>query len=131
MPFVCMYDYVFFFLMIRRPPRSTRTDTLFPYTTLVRSCTAKAPSDWPAEPVSRTVIWPGFSPVMPNRSEEHTSELQSLMRISYAVFCLKKKKTQKVSYDIKTTTMSHILKKNRQHTNEVLWTRQRINNPST
>src|SRR3546814_14375617 len=70
-----------FFLMIRRPPRSTRTDTLFPYTTLFRSkppCPAMAESPTPAPP--------GW------RSEEHTSELQSLMRISYAVFCLKKKK---------------------------------------
>src|SRR3546814_7053319 len=83
---------VFFFLMIRRPPRSTRTDTLFPYTTLFRS---------PARRVA---------PVLPTacahclrhrcrsrrggRSEEHTSELQSLMRISYAVFCLKKQNEQ-------------------------------------
>src|SRR3546814_1106674 len=68
--------------MIRRPPRSTRTDTLFPYTTLFRSprstsrtgcCRTSSSSHWP------------------RRSEEHTSELQSLMRISYAVFCLKKK----------------------------------------
>src|SRR3546814_14605076 len=84
----------FFFLMIRRPPRSTRTDTLFPYTTLFRSA-----DDWPA--VSRRTA-PGSCPrsvATPNtmvvrcRSEEHTSELQSLMRISYAVFCLKKKRT--------------------------------------
>src|SRR3546814_6826191 len=72
--------------MIRRPPRSTRTDTLFPYTTLFRS-TFRAPT----APVSR-----GEAPATPRagcgwRSEEHTSELQSLMRISYAVFCLKKK----------------------------------------
>src|SRR3546814_6576079 len=68
--------------MIRRPPRSTRTDTLFPYTTLFRS-TTKAKAAGPtsrASPCAR--CW---------RSEEHTSELQSLMRISYAVFCLKKK----------------------------------------
>src|SRR3546814_6853545 len=71
--------------MIRRPPRSTRTDTLFPYTTLFRSCRSAPPPDHAAEdgPPSRR-CWP-------SRSEEHTSELQSLMRISYAVFCLKKK----------------------------------------
>src|SRR3546814_8200316 len=82
--------------MIRRPPRSTRTDTLFPYTTLFRS-----------HPVSLIVhtlqqvnnnLAEGrffFLDVVKDgkkRSEEHTSELQSLMRISYAVFCLKKKK---------------------------------------
>src|SRR3546814_4714088 len=86
--------YSFFFLMIRRPPRSTRTDTLFPYTTLFRSPHA---SHSPAlRRVARsfglcarrepTVILSTMG-----RSEEHTSELQSLMRISYAVFCLKKK----------------------------------------
>src|SRR3546814_1354356 len=76
---------LFFFLMIRRPPRSTRTDTLFPYTTLFRSSawiSGAAPGD------GRSVT--GTTPLA--RSEEHTSELQSLMRISYAVFCLKKKK---------------------------------------
>src|SRR3546814_3217340 len=106
-----------FFLMIRRPPRSTRTDTLFPYTTLFRSSQVQAPAagagrrggadrrrarrraglpataargdarrrrpaDGPAAARSRNLC---------ARSEEHTSELQSLMRISYAVFCLKKK----------------------------------------
>src|SRR3546814_6136070 len=77
--------------MIRRPPRSTRTDTLVPYTTLFRS-----PSRAPA-PRSRRAWAPTARPsagtgAMPTtRSEEHTSELQSLMRISYAVFCLKKK----------------------------------------
>src|SRR3546814_9394423 len=67
--------------MIRRPPRSTRTDTLFPYTTLFRSiCRLEWPRPHgPADPCAG------------RRSEEHTSELQSLMRISYAVFCLKKK----------------------------------------
>src|SRR3546814_4980992 len=94
--------------MIRRPPRSTRTDTLFPYTTLFRSrhpCGGRAGSG--TEP-SSPCISPSASPVAvsarvpksplsrapsprPRRSEEHTSELQSLMRISYAVFCLKKK----------------------------------------
>src|SRR3546814_7617440 len=86
--------------MIRRPPRSTRTDTLFPYTTLFRSPDAAAQSqDLSAldaaleqmrgldEALSQTVEM--------HRSEEHTSELQSLMRISYAVFCLKKKNKNK------------------------------------
>src|SRR3546814_3876670 len=93
----------FFFLMIRRPPRSTRTDTLFPYTTLFRSsASSTSPSScgWkgrsPRGAGRAKTRWP--SPCSPTtnrkekrRSEEHTSELQSLMRISYAVFCLKKK----------------------------------------
>src|SRR3546814_2172981 len=91
-----------FFLMIRRPPRSTRTYTLFPYTTLFRSRTLNLlrftlPCGRP--PYHRTTLG-NSSRVLPRRasqkessqrSEEHTSELQSLMRISYAVFCLKKK----------------------------------------
>src|SRR3546814_6066799 len=92
--------------MIRRPPRSTRTDTLFPYTTLFRSgvCTATravaslSACCCPAWLVERR--WSNqnqrdISTVV--RSEEHTSELQSLMRISYAVFCLKKKKNTKTT----------------------------------
>src|SRR3546814_9711162 len=92
--------------MIRRPPRSTRTDTLCPYTTLFRSADARYLA-WTElitpSPVYRPVIrlhdrttgktetiWAGLY-AYPSRSEEHTSELQSLMRISYAVFCLKKK----------------------------------------
>src|SRR3546814_4402817 len=97
--------------MIRRPPRSTRTDTLFPYTTLFRSPPhddtghtwhhpdavlfdlvknglipgRTAPSDYQSD-------MPAFGSTLSDRSEEHTSELQSLMRISYAVFCLKTKK---------------------------------------
>src|SRR3546814_10127214 len=78
-----------FFLMIRRPPRSTRTDTLFPYTTLFRSQPHLTASKPPASHSSAT--WSSASWHW-SRSEEHTSELQSLMRISYAVFCLKKKK---------------------------------------
>src|SRR3546814_10175850 len=83
--------------MIRRPPRSTRTDTLFPYTTLFRSAglfvtallLGAAFFAW-FDPLS------GFPGSDENhRSEEHTSELQSLMRLSYAVFCLKKKKKSK------------------------------------
>src|SRR3546814_8920693 len=102
--------------MIRRPPRSTRTDTLFPYTTLFRSrveCAVKAHRDRcvlrvsdvleldiaPWLVIGRAFDSAGDGDGHPNssrrtrwRSEEHTSELQSLMRISYAVFCLKKKK---------------------------------------
>src|SRR3546814_6112878 len=90
---------IFFFLMIRRPPRSTRTDTLFPYTTLFRSVRSMPFVTFTAAPArschaKRTE--PSSSPSALRRSEEHTSELQSLMRISYAVFCLKKKKTKKI-----------------------------------
>src|SRR3546814_16428139 len=81
----------FFFLMIRRPPRSTRTDTLFPYTTLFRS--ARAGRLVGIASVAGIRGLPGAGAYSASkRSEEHTSELQSLMRISYAVFCLKKKK---------------------------------------
>src|SRR3546814_17556904 len=91
---------LFFFLIIRRPPRSTRTDTLFPYTTLFRS-------DRPGGGARVQLIFPvadagagsrtsGAADIPETtRSEEHTSELQSLMRISYAVFCLKKKNKNK------------------------------------
>src|SRR3546814_1756272 len=120
---------LFFFLSIRRPPRSTRTDTLFPYTTLFRSIEAVAADDAQLlkhleisygdcgacgqskggrircddEIAAQATLQPEFRDaegVVPidtvlahrgKRSEEHTSELQSLMRISYAVFCLKKK----------------------------------------
>src|SRR3546814_7624840 len=80
--------------MIRRPPRSTRTDTLFPYTTLFRSGKSTH-----IEQVAGRLNWPCIRIKLDahisriDRSEEHTSELQSLMRISYAVFCLKKKTT--------------------------------------
>src|SRR3546814_6298977 len=127
-----IHVYVFFFLMIRRPPRSTRTDTLFPYTTLFRSdiesiqlalesvsrAGVRSPRlDLNHRGIGRALIdadpalaeWaarifdllsekdiPGLDELL-SRSEEQTSELQSLMRISYAVFCLKKKiKTTKV-----------------------------------
>src|SRR3546814_2712228 len=100
--------------MIRRPPRSTLTDTLFPYTTLFRSLQrAGAGRGLPGvvielgdgdRPAGRAglqsfdlarEIADQVAAGNPGRSEEHTSELQSLMRISYAVFCLKKKKTRK------------------------------------
>src|SRR3546814_15078093 len=95
---------LFFFFMIRRPPRSTRTDALFPYTTLFRS--HRADLSRQSDDVQRQDLLPSRRwgrvhlllsqgrlrrPGQPGRSEEHTSELQSLMRISYAVFCLKKK----------------------------------------
>src|SRR3546814_8611070 len=92
--------------MIRRPPRSTRTDTLFPYATLFRSLAGRdgdhgaigAAGIDPGRSVEvlearRLVVRAGGSRA---RSEEHTSELQSLMRISYAVFCLKKKTNSKL-----------------------------------
>src|SRR3546814_8124725 len=98
-----------FFVMIRRPPRSTRTDTLFPYTTLFRSLVLQIAQDLgdpeqadgdsdEAEAVGDLPVpqgearRAGVNVGADQRSEEHTSELQSLMRISYAVFCLKKKK---------------------------------------
>src|SRR3546814_12491878 len=93
---------IFCVLMIRRPPRATRTDTLCPYTTLFRSPARGADRSGPrAVPRGPGIAAPVGShrhagaarrrrPARP-RSEEHTSELQSLMRISYAVFCLKKK----------------------------------------
>src|SRR3546814_2822466 len=118
---------MFFFLMIRRPPRSTRTDTLFPDATLFRSAhyalvldgtwrdrTLPVPNQGPTL-VWRSVCEPGPPPLdrwaltlgdVELRSEEHTSELQSLMRISYAVFCLKKKKRpmfEKIQHNILTT----------------------------
>src|SRR3546814_19039325 len=111
----CIYYFVVFFLMIRRPPRSTRTDTLFPYTTLFRSCSSgdqaqragkpgyqrqsQGRADWMAgQPADQFRHRDGAAPndhPASRRSEEHTSELQSLMRISYAVFCLKKKNKKK------------------------------------
>src|SRR3546814_5209933 len=92
--------------MIRRPPRSTRTDTLFPYTTLFRSRSDGGAARRPLHHRPRLSGGPdrprpsgGADPEIP-RSEEHTSELQSLMRISYAVFCLKKKN---ITHQTKTT----------------------------
>src|SRR3546814_5302531 len=114
-----MFDHLFllfFFLIVRRPPRSKRTDTLFPYTTLFRSKSGytfpaeftvlvqKRISDYRGARASeaarqyRREINKAFTDAstiaIAPRSEEHTSELQSLMRISYAVFCLKKKNKQ-------------------------------------
>src|SRR3546814_4735303 len=111
--------------MIRRPPRSTRTDTLFPYTTLFRSDQDHHRGRRERVHVDRVEIGlqdhVGFVDGLPagdrrtieheavfqhvlgdGRSEEHTSELQSLMRISYAVFCLKKKKKLKCNYTVYT-----------------------------
>src|SRR3546814_3438756 len=110
--------------MIRRPPRSTRTDTLFPYTTLFRSGTGLDHQQVTSIQHLVAAAVPGLKPAMvaivddkgtllargteegllSQRSEEHTSELQSLMRISYAVFCLKKKNTAKCQH---LTVMNH------------------------
>src|SRR3546814_4973449 len=98
-----LVHFCFFFLMIRRPPRSTRTDTLFPYTTLFRSTHRRA-GDRRRRLCRQTLQSARACRAHPHRaapdaagrrSEEHTSELQSLMRISYAVFCLKKKTNTK------------------------------------
>src|SRR3546814_4638641 len=110
--------------MLGAPPRSKRTDTPFPDTTLFRSVAIdssvtalmattaggmssqshRLPSSWPGRPATnkRTSAIPKSAVENSSRSEEHTSELQSLMRISYAVFCLKKKKPR-VIYDTKNT----------------------------
>src|SRR3546814_15601260 len=112
----------FFFLMRRRPPRSTRTDTLFPYTTLFRSAARSRPrprqtprrrrparsrraarSSRPDSSIRRRVQ----RTAAVRRSEEHTSELQSLMRISYAVFCLKKKKKKNIKQSYKNIHQHH------------------------
>src|SRR3546814_4533851 len=109
--------------MIRRPPRSTRTDTLFPYTTLFRSCLVdevRLACDQKAHDDSHGLLGiVGAVTQRVERSEEHTSELQSLMRISYAVFCLKKKKTVKKKNKTKkkeiilhTQNKTHKLNKN-------------------
>src|SRR3546814_109598 len=110
--YVCCF---FFFLMIRRPPRSTRTDTLFPYTTLFRSIRAQRTfrhtggicqfcrSLSQRRPRCHSRLGARTFPIRHARSEEHTSELQSLMRISYAVFCLKKKKIK----HLEDTTQNH------------------------
>src|SRR3546814_4719103 len=120
--------------MIRRPPRSTRTDTLFPYTTLFRSdrpgadgadlaadrLQLRLPGPAPGaggeevEPPRGSAPWARWaSPeciASMGRSEEHTSELQSLMRISYAVFCLKKKKKTQLTHII--SSAQHVTQDN-------------------
>src|SRR3546814_9777966 len=114
--------------MIRRPPRSTRTDTLFPYTTLFRSrfLRADVSATHPATvaksdaAISRSAVctprrrYLRIRARAPDRSEEHTSELQSLMRISYAVFCLKKKNqhTQQITKSNETCTTQTTQKDN-------------------
>src|SRR3546814_6455681 len=126
-----------FFLMIRRPPRSTRTDTLFPYTTLVRSDDRQASRRAPDAVADaradrggararllcrgagrfRQAGRRGRGDARRNpdpRSEEHTSELQSLMRISYAVFCLKKNKHNTPPY-LLTVSASEITTPKRRH----------------
>src|SRR3546814_6364455 len=126
-----------FFVMRRGPPRSTRTDTLFPYTTLFRSLLHAVrlfpPEDVVPEPefkgahhlpatAIRSVIEQLYAlPAL--RSEEHTSELQSLMRISYAVFCLKKKNKRSYGRHIdkpedkrNTCTRCNPNRKTREHT---------------
>src|SRR3546814_1175609 len=114
-----------FFLMIRRPPRSTRTDTLFPYTTLFRSHMAEQVRQFANEEeaaaheeIAALVARSRAAQAQIEnytqeqvdqlitamvRSEEHTSELQSLMRISYAVFCLKKKNQKQITTTVNTS----------------------------
>src|SRR3546814_8970049 len=121
--------------MIRRPPRSTRTDTLFPYTTLFRSLVMRVRSPLPAPvfPLFSRLGAVSFRPLCSRnshyrvgdgqrgRSEEHTSELQSLMRISYAVFCLKKKnpklKSTKDSQQNNNINMHYTHHHNTHHSN--------------
>src|SRR3546814_2381310 len=130
---LCSFFFAFFFLMIRRPPRSTRTDTLFPYTTLFRS-PERIRRGREIGPLVGQVEHqhqhrdhhdPQQGQPCGDRSEEHTSELQSLMRISYAVFCLKKKKnttiptrrTTKHTTNTHTTLIryAHILPRTQRH----------------
>src|SRR3546814_1200665 len=117
MPFITYCT--FWFFMIRRPPRSTRTDTLFPYTTLFRSRYRAADGErgrcahrhcsgglFPHSPgQARPVHHRSADAYSRPRAEEHTSELQSLMRISYAVFCLKNNNT--VTYILNTRKMQY------------------------
>src|SRR5881628_4106486 len=91
-----------FFLMIRRPPRSTRQSTLFPYTTLFRS--------W-IERVAGEPSHLGDVDRARRRSEEHTSELQSLTDISYAVFCLKKKTRKSLRHPQHHSTSASVMTK--------------------
>src|SRR5213076_3552060 len=99
------FCFFLFFLTIRRPPRSTRLVTLFPYTTLFRS------RHWLREAFGHLRALRGTA----DRSEEHTSELQSLPTISYAVFCLKKKKKKK-----NTRQSEHLLDHKSNSTNKFI-----------
>src|SRR3546814_1032104 len=134
--FVLFFSLLFgvvFFLMIRRPPRSTRTDTLFPYTTLFRSQRIQ-PLFSSRQQLLPRLCSPGSLRVglllhgslkrpLPRssslkRSEEHTSELQSLMRISYAVFCLKKKTSIKNLQYVTKETHTTLIDKTRVRLND-------------
>src|SRR3546814_5072692 len=108
--------------MIRRPPRSTRTDTLFPYTTLFRSLHGAGGQHRGARREHRRPA--GGLPVRRHqrRSEEHTSELQSLMRISYAVFCLKKKKHKNNIKYLHITIPTTTIKQSHSHSYNTLTT---------
>src|SRR3546814_9474263 len=132
-----LYVIFVFFLMIRRPPRSTRTDTLFPYTTLFRSAkprslrqrltrrhtTVVEALTLAAQPAKDNATCfnradscaCAYRPVAQDRKSTR-SELQSLMRISYAVFCLKKKNTKKKYNKHSTTAQQLTLKTQRKHT---------------
>src|SRR3546814_2273089 len=92
---LCVLMFVFFFLMIRRPPRSTRTEHSFP----TRRSSDLLPWAW-LPVMGRTAL----HQLQPARSEEHTSELQSLMRISYAVFCLKKTTKQRQPFRVSSVS---------------------------
>src|SRR3546814_3437747 len=108
--------------MIRRPPRSTRTDTLFPYTTLFRSVVGGPGDALVDAPVAvEADLGAAFGAEIGvrrpgDRSEEHTSELQSLMRISYAVFCLKKKTRNQQECNLNTVTQQY---KDRRSTRDI------------
>src|SRR3546814_10461345 len=119
--------------MILRPPRSTRTDTLFPYTTLVRSLVNAAMKSFDGliidgKSVDKNMLQKLAMKFVQDptiqmskrefsqRSEEHTSELQSLMRISYAVFCLKKKKNHNNHNHTTTQTSPYTQQINKQDT---------------
>src|SRR3546814_8371257 len=114
--------------MIRRPPRSTRTDTLFPYTTLFRSIEPQVRErhsfvcDVGSHRSDLCRRWPHFAfGDLPERSEEHTSELQSLMRISYAVFCLKKNKKKKKQTQVhKSQTQNNKQEINKRNTQRLI-----------
>src|SRR3546814_9801539 len=100
--------------MIRRPPRSTRTDTLFPCTTLFRSRQRRGDPGRPGRGARlagalQRLARPGAGGAARARSEEHTSELQSLMRIPYAVFCLKNKKINKRQLIVTHSRLSTVM----------------------